>query len=243
MSPSRHHSFQTTHWSLIQGIQQGEDPDLARKSLSEICKCYWFPIYAFVRRSGASPEDAEDLTQAFFAHLLNLQLLDRARAERGRLRSYLLACLKHFLDNQWRRETSQRRGGGARPVSFERLAAEDLLQMEQIHGEGGNDDAHFDREWAHGVLRQVLEILRAEASTAEEKTRLEALLPALSGNPDRATLLQETGLQENALKVAIHRLRRRYGQILRRVVADSVSDPSEVESELAHLFLCLRRSI
>jgi RNA polymerase sigma-70 factor (ECF subfamily) len=243
MSHSRHHSFQTTRWTLIQGIQQDADSELARKSLAEICNRYWFPIYAFVRRGGASPEDAEDLTQSFFAHLLNLKLLDRANADRGRLRSFLLACLKHFLGNQWKREVSQRRGGATRPASFDRLAAEELLQVEQLHSEEETPDAHFDREWAHGVLRQVLQILRANASTPEEKTRLEALLPALSGDPDRHALLQQTGLQESALKVAIHRLRRRYGLILRRVVAESVSDPSEVDSELAHLFSCLRRSI
>ncbi|MEY5024900.1 MAG: hypothetical protein RLZZ244_428 [Verrucomicrobiota bacterium] len=241
MSPSRHHSFQTTRWSLIRGIQQGADSALAQQSLSEICHRYWFPIYAFLRRGGDSPEDAEDLTQSFFAHLLRLELLDRARAERGRLRSFLLACLKHFRDNQWRRETSQRRGGDARPVSFEILGAEERLRVEQGHAEGGDPEERFDREWAHSVLRQVLESLRAEASTPEEQSRLEALLPALSGTPDRTALSQQTGLNENALKVAIHRLRRRYAQILRRVVADSVSDPSEVDSELAHLFACLRR--
>ncbi|MEK0446848.1 MAG: hypothetical protein RLZZ399_2169, partial [Verrucomicrobiota bacterium] len=199
MSPSRHHSFQTTRWSLIQGIQQNADPHLAQKALAEICNRYWFPIYAFIRRGGASPENAEDLTQSFFAHLLNLDLLERARAERGRLRSFLLSCLKHFLANQWKRDISQRRGGSIRPASFEQLAAEELLQVEQLHSATANPDAHFDREWAHGVLRQVLEILRADASTPGEKARLEALLPALSGDPDRQTLRQQTGLEENAL--------------------------------------------
>jgi DNA-directed RNA polymerase specialized sigma24 family protein len=243
MSDPRHRSFETTRWSLIKGIQQQSDPLQVERSLSEICKRYWFPIYAFVRRGGVSSEDAEDLTQSFFEHLLTGDLLAQAKAERGRLRSFLLACLKHFMGNQRRRDRAQRRGGGAVFASFEGLGAEEFLRVESEGGEGEDLDALFDREWAHRVLEQVLEILRSEFSQGAERVRLEALLPALSGNPDRERLMRETGLNEGSLNVAIHRLRRRYGQILRRVVADSVADPAELDAELAHLFACLRRVI
>jgi DNA-directed RNA polymerase specialized sigma24 family protein len=241
MNDPRHHSFQTTRWSLIEGIQRASDPGLTERSLAEICRRYWFPIYAFVRRSGAGPEDAEDSTQSFFEHLLRGDLLERAREERGRLRSYLLACLKHFLGNQWKRESRQRRGGGMRWASFERLEAEERLRLEEAQAVGGDLEVFFDREWAHGVLEQVVDRLRLESGQGAERVRLEVLLPALSREVDREELMRATGMTEGALKVALHRLRRRYGRVLREVVEESVAEASEVEGELAHLFACLRR--
>lgn len=229
--------FHTTRWSLISQMRHGSDPDGARVALGELCQRCWFPIYAFVRRGGAAAHDAEDLTQGFFQHLLTHDLMTRAQRERGRFRSFLLGCLKHFLDNEWQKGAAQRRGGHLSLVHLDALEAEERYRLE-AESLTTDDDTAFDQQWAQSVLDQAVALLRSEQP---DSARFEQLLPALTGTENRDALMETTGMNENALKVAIHRLRKRYRELLRKVVADTVETEAEVDEELAYLVACLRR--
>ena len=230
------HSFHTTRWSLVSRMRDEQDSAAARVALGDLCQRCWFPIYAFVRRSGASTHDAEDLTQGFFQHLLTHDLMARAQREKGRFRSFLLGCLKHYLDNEWQKGSAQRRGGHLSPVHLDALAAEERFRVE-VAGMSTNDDTAFDQQWAQGVLEQAVSLLRSEQADA---ARFELLLPALTGTENRTTLIAATGMNDGALKVAIHRLRRRYRELLRQIVADTVESEADVDEELAYLVACLR---
>lgn len=218
-------------------MRDGADESAARVALGDLCQRCWFPIYAFVRRSGASAHDAEDLTQGFFQHLLTHDLMARAQREKGRFRSFLLGCLKHYLDNEWQKGTAQRRGGHLSPVHLDALAAEERYRVE-VEAMSTDDDTAFDQQWAHDVLEQAVALLRAEQP---DSARFELLLPALTGTEDRAALVVATGMNDGALKVAIHRLRRRYRELLYQIVADTVETDAEVDDELDYLVACLRR--
>jgi DNA-directed RNA polymerase specialized sigma24 family protein len=231
------HSFHTTRWSLVSRMRDEQDSAAARVALGDLCQRCWFPIYAFVRRSGVGAHDAEDLTQGFFQHLLTHDLMARAQREKGRFRSFLLGCLKHFLDNEWQKSTAQRRGGHLSPVHLDALAAEERYRVE-IEAMSTDDDTAFDQQWAQGVLEQAVALLRSEQADA---ARFELLLPALTGTDDRAALIAATGLNEGTLKVAIHRLRRRYRELLWQIVADTVETEADVDEELNYLVACLRR--
>jgi DNA-directed RNA polymerase specialized sigma24 family protein len=244
MADSASPSFQTTRWSLLLRIQGNAGTRGTEAALAQWCSAYWFPLYAFLRRQTSNPQDAEDLTQGFFQHLLRSDLLQRAHPERGRLRSFLLGCLQHFQINQWRKTRAQRRGGESPTLALDALQAEERYRIESEHLACVNPETAFDRQWAHSVLEQAMTQLQSEHPLPADRKRLDLLLPALrlseADSVDRSRLLEQTGLSEGALKVALHRLRKRYGQILRQIVADTVADPSDAEAELAHLFQCLR---
>lgn len=237
MSEADPHSFQTTRWSLVSQMRRGTEDSDARQALSELCRRCWYPIYAYVRRSGLAAHDAEDATQGFFHHLLTRDLMAQARRDRGRFRSFLLGCLKHYLGNEWQKSRAQRRGGHLTAVHLDGLEAEERYRVESAALSTDGEIA-FDQEWANGVLEEAVGRLRAEQGDAE---RFEHLLPALLGAENRDSLMQSTGMNEGALKVAIHRLRRRYRELLRQVVADTVESEAEVEVELAYLVACLRQ--
>ncbi len=237
MPETDHHSFHTTRWSLVSQLRAGRDDSAARVALGELCQQCWFPIYAFVRRAGMSAADAEDATQGFFQHLLTNELMAQAQRERGRFRSFLLGCLKHFLGNEWQKRHAQRRGGHLVAVHLDALEAEERYRLE-LEALSTSDEEVFDQSWAHGVLDRAMQQLRAEQ---KDDARFDLLAPALTSSEDRAALMQATGMNENALKVTIHRLRKRYRELLRAAVAETVESEAEVDSELAYLVACLRR--
>jgi RNA polymerase sigma-70 factor (ECF subfamily) len=210
--------------------------------LEKLCRAYWYPLYAFVRRQGHGPEDAQDLTQAFFAHLLRKDFLHGVGPEKGRFRSFLLTCLKHFLTDQWEKARAAKRGGDG---------AERPLAMEQAEGRyaieahvAANPESLYERRWALDLLDRVLDRLRQEAAAAGRAAVFERLQGCLLGERLCGTYAQlgmPLGLSETAVKVAVHRLRRRYRELLREEIAHTVARPEEVEAELRYLFEVVSR--
>src|SRR5207302_1699109 len=205
-------AFTTTHWSVVLAAQ-GPTP-AAQAAMEKLCRTYWWPLYGFVRREGYKPEDAQDLTQAFFARLLERRDLETVRQERGRLRSYLLASLKNFLSKARHREMTVKRGEGRPLVSLEDLLARERADQEPAHKLSA--DRIYERRWALTLLEQVLARLRAEYEAAGKLLlfdRLKELLARESGQPSQAEIAAEMQMTENAVKQAFHRLRHRYRQL------------------------------
>jgi RNA polymerase sigma-70 factor (ECF subfamily) len=232
--------FATTHWSTVRkaGVSQGED---CARALNTLCQGYWYPLYAYVRRLGHSPEDSQDLTQSFFAYLLDKRLLGRADPGSGRFRSFLLGSLKKFIANEWRRQNALKRGGGM-TVSFDAQTAEERYAVEPV--DEANPQLIYDQAWAVAVLDQAFALLAAEHSQAGKAPLFEALKPCLQGDRTRASYPEigaRFGMSEGAVKVAVYRLRQRYRELLRSVVANTVDDPLEVDQELRHLVDILGR--
>jgi len=205
-------------------------------ALEELCRAYWFPLYAYVRRRGHTKEDAEDLTQAFFARFLEKNYLEGLSAERGRFRAFLLASLKHFLANEWDKSQRQKRGGGAIPLSLDWQTADTQFK---IAATAEPPDKAFDREWALALLVRVITRL-GEECVADGKAKLfEQLKPLLTADksthsyPKTAAAL---GISEEAARVAVHRLRKRYRQLLRAEIEQTLDDPTQVDEEMRALF-------
>jgi len=229
--------FATTHWSVVQAAGRGADTSRARDALARLCQAYWHPLYAYVRRVGYSPHDAQDLTQEFFARLLAKNFLASADESRGRFRSFLLASLKHFLANEWDKARAQKRGGGEVPLSLDWQTADTKFQVAATNEP--SPDRTFDREWALALLSRVIERLQAEAE-AEGKgkvfAQLKSFLMAGQGDSAQAEVAKALGMEEGAVRVAIHRLRKRYRQLLRDEIANTLSDPGMVDEEMRALF-------
>ena len=209
----------------------------AHEALSELCQTYWPPLYAFIRRRGNDPREAEDLTQAFFARLLEKDWIVDVSREGGRFRSFLLVALKNFLANEWDRAQSQKRGGGKIIVSLDEQRAEAHYEAEPAVQT--TPELIFERRWAVTLLDRVLDRLRREFVASEKSglfDELKAFLPA-SEEEDLSygAVAARTGLKEGTVRVAVHRLRRRYGELLRSTIAETVADPKEVEDELRYL--------
>ena len=228
--------FATTHWTvvLMAGRRSTPQSDVA---LEELCRIYWYPLYAYVRHHGHSKEDAEDLTQAFFARFLEKNYLAGLRSEKGRFRAFLLAALKHFLANEWDRSARQKRGGGVAPLSLDWQDADTRYHIEPA--DHLSPDKLYDRAWAVALLERVITRLGDE-SAAEGKAKLfEILKPCLMVGKSAIPYPQaaaELGMAEGAVRVAVHRLRRRYRELLRGEIAQTLSDPAQVEEELQALF-------
>jgi RNA polymerase sigma-70 factor (ECF subfamily) len=202
---------------------------------------YWRPVYSFVRRQGSGPEEAEDLTQGFFALLLQRRDLDAVRKEKGRLRSYLLTSLKHFLASEQRHAMAAKRGKGQRLVPLEELRANEQIQMELA--DHLSADRLYERRWASTLMDQVLRRLKDEYRTAghaELFDWLKQLLPDEPGAPSRAEIAARLGMTENAIRQAFHRFRHRYQALLREEIAHTVAIASDIEDELRHLISVLR---
>jgi RNA polymerase sigma factor (sigma-70 family) len=232
-------AFATTHWSVVL-TAQGESP-AAKAALEKLCRTYWWPLYGFVRRQGYKPEDAQDLTQAFFARLLERRDLETVRQERGRLRSYLLASLKNFLSKARHREMTVKRGEGRPLVSLDDLLTRERTDQEPAHKLSA--DRIYERRWALTLLEQVLTRLRAEYEAAGKLPlfdRLKELLAGESSQPSQAEIAAEMQMTENAVKQAFHRLRHRYRQLLREEIAHTVAVPDDVEDELRHFISVLQ---
>jgi RNA polymerase sigma factor (sigma-70 family) len=234
--------FVTTHWSVVQAAGHG-DTSHAYDALTNLCKTYWYPLYAYARRTGSSPHDAQDLTQEFFARLLEANWVARADPERGRFRSFLLSSMKHFMANEWNRARAQKRGGGQSVFSLNDDSAEQRYGLEPA--EQATPESLFERGWALTLLDGVLARLEAEYRREGKQAWLETLRPALTADRDAlnyAGMAAELGMTETAVRVAVHRLRQRYRQLLRAEVASTVASPGEVEAEMRHLFQVLTRS-
>ena len=219
---------------------QTEEPR-ALNALEILCETYWYPLYAYARRRGHSPDDSEDLTQAFFAWLLERRWLERANQERGRFRSFLLTSMSNFLANEWDKKMAQKRGGG-KIVPWPRQEAESRCEWEPPDTFTPEQD--FEWRWALALLNRVMDRLSAEFERDGKKELFEALKPCLLGERDGqpyALLGSKLGMTEGSVKVAVHRLRQRYRQLLREEIANTVSKPEEVEEEMRHLFRVLQR--
>lgn len=209
----------------------------ADRALEELCRTYWFPLYAYVRRRGHTKEDAEDLTQAFFARFLAKNDLEGLRAERGRFRAFLLASLKHFLANEWDKSQRQKRGGGTAHLSLDWQTADTQFQVAAT--QEPSPDRAFDREWAVALLAKVIERLRAECEgegRGKQFAELKVFLTAGKGTLSHAEAARALGLDEGAVRVAVHRLRKRYRQLLRDEIAQTLADPAAVDEEMRALF-------
>jgi len=229
-------AFATTRWTLVT-TAAGTDTLAARKALAELCRTYWYPLYAFVRRGGHSAGDAEDLTQAFFARLLEKNDVARADRARGRFRTFLLAAMKHFLANEYDRAHAAKRGGGHKIVFFDEQTAE--TRYARTGGGEMTPEALFDRAWAASLLRNVMAELRDEyvgRGRGELFDRLRGLLADEPAGASSAQLAAELGLTGTALRVAVHRMRGRYRRKLRQAIADTVAGPEEVDDEIRRLF-------
>ena len=232
-------AFATTHWSVVLEAQ-GPTP-AAQAALEKLCRTYWRPIYGFVRRQGTETEKAKDLTQGFFALLLERRDLDAVRKEKGRLRSYLLTSLKHFLTNERNRAIAIKRGEGQRLIPLEDLRERERAGFEPA--DTSTADQIYERRWALTVLDQVFARLGDEYRSAGNVILFERLKALLTDEPDRlsqAQIADELGMTENAVKQAFHRLRERYRQLLREEIAHTVMAPGDIEDELRHLIAVLR---
>lgn len=232
-------AFVTTHWSMVL-TARGESPE-AREALEKLCRTYWWPIYGFVRRQGQTPEEAQDLTQSFFAFLLERKGLDTVGPEKGRLRSFFLASVKNFLANAHRSAAAGKRGYGRPALPLEELVGREHAHLEPL--DTLTADRIYEREWALALLDQVLGRLAEEYRMAGSAALFDRLKQLLVGEPERpsqAQIAQELAMTENAVKQAFHRLRHRYGALLRDEIAETLAQPAESEDELRHFIAVLQ---
>lgn len=234
-----HSQFPTTRWTLVVAAGDRQRKE-ARSALVSLCENYWPPLYAYLRRRGYPSDQAQDLIQEFFLRVLEGRYLDRADPEKGRFRSFILTSLKFFVADEGDRQRAEKRGGGA-VVPLEMSSGEERYQREPMHDE--TPERIFERRWALSVLDRVVERLRDEFVSHGRPEHFERLKVFLLGQADApyAALAREMNTSEGALKVAIHRLRKRYRELFREEIADTVADPAEVEPELRYLAAVLTR--
>lgn len=238
-SPGRNSDFTTTQWSLVLGTMDNA-PARAAAALERLCTRYWFPIYAFIRRQGHDAHQAEDLTQSFFQFGLERRVFHQADREKGRFRNFIVASLANFLNNHRDHLAASKRGGNRVIVPWDESLAEEIFALESCSPAA--PDQTFDRAWAATIIRRVLENLRAEHAGRGRLAVFEALQPHLTGEPaaeDYRRLTASLGMETGALKVALHRLRRRFGELLRKEVAHTVARPEDVAEEIRHLLAVL----
>jgi RNA polymerase sigma factor (sigma-70 family) len=232
-------AFATTHWSVVLTAQ--DESPAAQEALEKLCRTYWRPIYSFVRRQGIRPEEAEDLTQGFFALLLERRDLSSVRKEKGRLRSYLLASVKHFLADEWRHAMAVKRGKGHWLIPFDELRESERIDVER--SDRLTADQIYERRWALTVLEQVMSRLRDEYRSAGNLrffNQMKKMLMDEPGRPSQAEIATEFEMTENAVKQAFYRFRQRYQTLLREEIAHTVAMPSDIEDELRHLIAVVR---
>jgi RNA polymerase sigma-70 factor (ECF subfamily) len=232
--------FATTHWSVVVEAGQSDSPK-ASQAMAQLCQIYWYPLYAYVRRKGYQAPDAQDLTQEFFARLLARNYVTGADRSRGKFRSYLLGALEHFLAKEWRRTHAEKRGGGRAAFSLDEMDAENRYLLEPTHEL--TPAKIFDRRWATILLDEAMARLSKECQADQKGNLFEAVKPLLSGDSAGASyaeIARSLNMTEGALKVAVHRLRQRYGDLVRAEIAQTVADPKEVDQELHYLLAALR---
>ena len=226
--------FATTQWQLVLDCCEADSP-VAEAALAELCKIYWRPIYFYIRRRGYGVEDAEDLTQDFFAHILSKQWLDRADPKRGKFRAFLLTSLKRFLIDANERAKTQKRGGSVAFIPFHEVTAE--LQYIADEGNQPSPEATFDAHWAASVVREALRRLGERYESEGKESTFRALKPFLAGEVGMSTnqLASSLGLAASAVKTLLYRMRQRYGELLRDEVAKTLTDPNDVDAEISYL--------
>lgn len=233
--------FATTHWTVVLAAGDAGSPQ-AEAALEELCRGYWYPLYAYARRAGQGIEAAEDLTQEFFARLLQKDYLRVADRRRGRFRWFLLTAFKCFLANEWDREKALKRGGGNRPLALDALTAEQRYQLEPA--DPLSADLVFERRWAITLLETARLRLRSEYSATGKGDRFELLEGSMPGERTEKTYAQigaELGMSEGAVKTEVHRMKRRYAELMREEVARTVAVEAEIDLELRHLIDVLGR--
>jgi RNA polymerase sigma-70 factor (ECF subfamily) len=234
-----HSQFATTRWSMVLAAGRRSSPD-ADQALETLCETYWFPLYAYARRKVSQPSDAQDLTQSFFATLLEKDYVRPAAPERGRFRAYLLTAFQHFLSKEWEKAKAQKRGGGRLPIRLDFSEGESRWQLEPCSQLTA--DQLYERQWALAVLNRVMERLAAEMAAGGKTTHFSLLKDFMIGEKgeqtyeDVALKLETTSA---AAKMAASRMRRRYRQLLREEIAQTVASPDEVDGEIRDLFATL----
>jgi RNA polymerase sigma-70 factor (ECF subfamily) len=227
--------FANTHWSVV--LAAGHTDSRAHEALSSLCEIYWYPLYAYARRRGCSPHDAQDLTQEFFARLLEGNWVSKADPNRGRFRSFLLSAMKHFMTNEWNRSRTQKRGSGQPMLSLNDDSAERRYGLEPI--EKATPESLFERRWALTLLDSVLARLEDDYRNEGKQAWMDTMRSALTtdrGAIDYTEVARGLEITETAARVAVHRLRKRYRQLIRVEVGRTVASPVEIEMELRHLF-------
>lgn len=232
--------FPDTRWSLIVSAR-AEDSIMVTRALQELCQLYWLPVYCYIRRRGSSAVDAEDLTQGFFAQFLRRDDFATASQEKGKLRSYLLKSVSHYLSDEFDKRTAQKRGGGQTVISIDQAAAEEHYQSQLEPRDEVSPDILFEKRWAVTLLENVLASLRETYDKQGKLKLFERLQPYLSGSTGTgeaalSTVASELQMGESAVRVALFRIRRRYGDALRQAILETVVDPAEVDGEIDYLF-------
>ena len=231
--------FPNTRWSVVLAARRNSPESDA--ALGALCQSYWYPLYSYVRRRGHSPEDAQDLTQEFFCRLLEKHWLDSADREKGKLRTYLIVALRNFLNKEWRRMSAQRRGGGLAPVQMDTNFAESRLAADS---RTLGPDEMFDRQWALTLLDLTVNRLRAEFTSAGKSEEFELLKNCLLADRravDYDGVAKQLGVQEGAARVAVHRLRKRFREIYREEISQTLAEGEDLETEVQHLAAALAR--
>ncbi|HZR20421.1 MAG TPA: ECF-type sigma factor [Verrucomicrobiae bacterium] len=234
-------AFTTTHWSVVLSAGEAES-SAGQRALAWLCETYWYPLYVYVRRQGYGPDDAQDLTQEFFCRLLEKNYLRSIDRQKGKFRSFLLAAMEHFLAKHWRDSHRLKRGGGHLILSLDERGAEECYQMEPFAGLTA--EHLYERRWALTLIEQALRRLRQEFAAADRSALLEALQPFLSADRADLTYAQvgsRLDMSEGAVKVAVHRLRARYGELVREEIGKTVASPEEVDQELRYLIEVIGR--
>jgi len=232
-------SFTTTHWSVV--LEAQTESPTAQQALEKLCQIYWHPIYSFVQRKGVDPEEAKDITQQFFADLIEHRNLTAVRKEKGRFRSYLLGALKYFLADERRRGMAAKRGKGQRLIPLEELSDDERTEIEPA--DSITAEQIYERRWASTLLERVLVLLKNEYVAAGNPVLfdcLKQLLPGEPGSPSQADIAELLGMTSNAVRQAYYRFRQRYQFLLREEIAQTVATPGDVEDELRHLIAVVR---
>jgi len=239
MSPANRR-FATTRWSLVVAAGDARSPD-AESALATLCEAYWFPVYAFIRRSGSSEDAARDLTQAFFARVLEKNYFKDARQDRGRFRSFLLTSVRHFLSNERDAERALKRGGGQTMLSLEVDDGERQYMREPVDAE--TPEHTYEKRWALAVLAAAISRLETNYERSNKRAQFLRLKPFLTGDEPESysALAAELGSTEGSLRVAVHRLRRQFGSSLRETIAETVATADDVDDEMRHLLAVVSR--
>jgi RNA polymerase sigma factor (sigma-70 family) len=231
--------FATTHWSLVVAAADRERPD-ASAALAQLCDTYWYPLYVYVRRRVADVHEAQDFTQAFFERIIEQRPFETADPERGRFRTFLVTACKRFLINEWHKNRAAKRGGGRRALSLDFDSGESKLSLVAVNALTA--EQLYEQQWAITLLERVMEQLRAEYAAKERLRHFEMLKPFLAGSPQRAGYAEAArtlGISETTAKVAAHRMRKRYRELLRAEIAQTVRRPEDVDDEIRDLFAVL----
>jgi RNA polymerase sigma factor (sigma-70 family) len=232
--------FASTHWSVVLAAGQLESVE-SNEALATLCRVYWYPLYAYARRRFDRPDEAQDLTQGFFAELLEKEFLRAVDPKRGKFRSFLLTAFKHYLSKQRDRADAQKRGAGRRPIPLDFQSGENRYLLEPA--DHTTAEIVYERRWALTLLDQTLSQLRQEFANAGKQQLFEGLKESLTGDGTSRTYTEiaaDLDMTELAVKVAVHRLRRRYQEVIRAAIAQTVASPDEVDDELRDLFAAVR---